>query len=80
MASFQTNQFNTYIAKWAACQQRDPEAVGHFFCAVKTTGIYCQPTCAARPNRENVIFYGTRQNAERDGFRACKRCKPDDHN
>jgi AraC family transcriptional regulator of adaptative response/methylated-DNA-[protein]-cysteine methyltransferase len=46
--------------------------------AVKTTGVYCRPSCAARPARpENVAFHATPAAAERAGFRACKRCKPD---
>ena len=47
------------------------------FNAVKTTRIYCRPSCSARPKPENVITYPTREAAERDGFRACKRCRPD---
>ena len=43
-----------------------------------TTGVYCRPSCAARPARpENVAFHATAAAAERAGFRACKRCKPD---
>ena len=49
----------------------------NFFQAVVTTGIYCRPSCAARPNPENVRPYRTRAAAERAGFRPCKRCKPD---
>lgn len=45
--------------------------------AVKTTGIYCRPECSARPKPENVISFPTRGEAERAGFRACKRCRPD---
>jgi AraC family transcriptional regulator of adaptative response/methylated-DNA-[protein]-cysteine methyltransferase len=47
------------------------------FNAVKTTKIYCRPSCPARPNPENVTFYPTRAAAERAGYRACKRCRPD---
>ena len=48
-----------------------------FFYSVKTTGVYCRPSCPARPaNRENVTFHESMQAAERQGFRACKRCKP----
>ena len=47
------------------------------FNAVKTTRIYCRPSCSARPKPENVITYPTREAAERDGYRACKRCRPD---
>jgi len=45
--------------------------------AVKTTGIYCRPGCSARPKPENVIAYPTRAAAERAGYRACRRCRPD---
>jgi AraC family transcriptional regulator of adaptative response/methylated-DNA-[protein]-cysteine methyltransferase len=65
-------------ARLAAVRRRDPQADGQFFYAVTTTGVYCRPSCAARPARaENVQFYPTRQDAERAGFRACKRCKPE---
>ena len=47
------------------------------FNAVKTTRIYCRPSCSARPKPENVTTYRTREAAERDGYRACKRCRPD---
>lgn len=45
--------------------------------SVKTTGVYCRPTCGARPRLENVAFHATRADAERAGFRPCKRCKPE---
>lgn len=48
----------------------------HFF-SVKTTGVYCRPNCGARPRPENVAFHATRAEAERAGFRPCKRCKPE---
>ena len=48
-----------------------------FVTAVKTTGIFCLPSCRARkPNKENVVFYDTKKDAEKNGFRACKVCKP----
>jgi len=63
--------------RWAAFAARDPAADGHFFVAVKTTGIYCRPSCPAkRPNRSNVVFYDSAEEAEHAGFRPCKRCKP----
>jgi AraC family transcriptional regulator of adaptative response/methylated-DNA-[protein]-cysteine methyltransferase len=62
--------------RWAAVVARDPEA--NFFYSVKTTGVYCRPYCAARlPRPENVEFHRTCQDAEKAGFRPCKRCKPD---
>ena len=64
--------------RWVAVLARDPAADGTFFYSVKTTGVYCRPSCAARPARpENVAFHFTIADAERAGFRPCKRCKPD---
>lgn len=63
--------------RWAAVVARDPEADGTFYYSVKTTGVYCRPSCAARLARpENVRFHPTYADAERAGFRPCKRCKP----
>jgi AraC family transcriptional regulator of adaptative response/methylated-DNA-[protein]-cysteine methyltransferase len=63
--------------RWTAIVARDPKADGQFYFSVKTTGVYCRPVCAARlPRPENVAFYATRDEAEAAGFRACKRCKP----
>ena len=65
-------------SRWAAVVARDASADGRFFYAVKTTGVYCRPSCAARQARpENVQFFATRTQAERAGFRPCKRCRPD---
>jgi AraC family transcriptional regulator of adaptative response/methylated-DNA-[protein]-cysteine methyltransferase len=62
----------------AALAIRDPQQDGRFFYSVKTTGVYCRPSCAARAARpENVAFHLTAADAERAGFRPCKRCKPD---
>ena len=64
--------------RWAAVVARDPAADGRFFYSVKTTGVYCRPSCASRTARpENVEFHATAAAAERAGFRPCKRCKPD---
>ena len=64
--------------RWAAVVARDPKADGKFFYSVKTTGVYCRPSCAARTARpENVAFHLTAADAEQAGFRPCKRCKPD---
>lgn len=66
--------------KWQALQSRDPRAEGCFVYAVRTTGIYCRPTCSARlARRENVQFHSDCEAAERAGFRACKRCLPNQH-
>jgi len=55
----------------------DTKYDGVFFTAVKTTGIYCLPSCTAKkPNRENAIFYNTKEEAIGNGYRACKVCKP----
>lgn len=64
-------------ARWAAVSRRDASADGAFWSCVKTTGVYCRPSCAGRPKRENVFFVETRAEAETAGFRPCKRCRPD---
>ncbi len=70
--------FDTEPARWAALRSRDPRADGRFVYAVTTTGVYCHPSCAARPARpDNVRFYDTRASATSAGYRPCKRCKPD---
>jgi AraC family transcriptional regulator of adaptative response/methylated-DNA-[protein]-cysteine methyltransferase len=62
---------------WQAVQKRDRAFNGRFWFSVKSTGVYCLPSCAARPPlRRNVDFHASPQAAERAGFRACKRCKP----
>jgi AraC family transcriptional regulator of adaptative response/methylated-DNA-[protein]-cysteine methyltransferase len=62
---------------WRATVARDSGADGLFFLGVRSTGIYCRPSCPARrPLRTNVIFYRTQQEAEREGFRPCLRCRP----
>ena len=64
--------------RWAQVVARDPQADGSFWYSVRTTGVYCRPSCAARRARpENVQFHATREDAERAGFRPCKRCTPD---
>jgi len=64
--------------RWIALRARDAKADGSFFYSVKTTGVYCRPSCASRPARpENIAFHATAVDAERAGFRPCKRCKPD---
>ena len=65
--------------RWERVVARDAAADGTFVYAVRTTGVYCRPSCGARLARpENVEFYSTTESARRAGFRACKRCKPDD--
>ena len=62
---------------WQAVEARDPRFDGQVFTAVSTTGIYCRPSCSARPKRENVRFFTTASEAREAGYRACKRCRPD---
>ena len=63
--------------RWASVVARDLAADGTFYYSVETTGVYCRPSCAARPARlENVRFHTTSEDAEKAGFRPCKRCKP----
>ncbi|MES2103042.1 MAG: bifunctional DNA-binding transcriptional regulator/O6-methylguanine-DNA methyltransferase Ada [Pseudomonadota bacterium] len=72
------NDYAGDIERWSAVQTRDAAANGSFYYAVRTTGVYCRPSCASRPaRRENVAFYDSCEDAENAGFRPCKRCKPD---
>jgi len=65
--------------KWKAVVERDETRDGTFVFAVRSTGIYCKPSCPARhPNIEQVVFFSQHDEAERSGFRACKRCRPRD--
>ena len=58
----------------ACCEEYD----GLFFYAVKTVGVYCRPSCKSRtPLRKNVLFFASGESAEIEGFRPCKRCRPD---
>jgi AraC family transcriptional regulator, regulatory protein of adaptative response / methylated-DNA-[protein]-cysteine methyltransferase len=66
-------------ARWRAVERRERVADGAFVYSVRTTGVYCRPSCAARlPRRENVTFHDTCAAAERAGFRPCKRCRPNE--
>src|SRR5687767_11212775 len=66
-------------ASWAAFERRDRSWDGRVIGAVKTTGIYCKPSCPARrPKRENVEFFPNGESARVAGFRPCLRCKPDE--
>lgn len=65
--------------RWKKLWARDASADGKFYYAVKTTGVYCRPSCASRrPRPENVVFYSSVEGARQAGFRACKRCRPDE--
>lgn len=62
---------------WQAVKENDKRFDGLFWTCVKTTKIFCKPSCTARlPKRENIIFVDSVENAETKGFRACLRCKP----
>lgn len=63
--------------RWAAVIARDKTHDGAFFYGVRSTGVYCRPSCPSRlPLRRNVRFYEAAAEAERDGLRPCKRCRP----
>jgi len=71
--------FTTETDRWGAVVRRDPTADTHFYYSVRSTGVYCRPSCPARlPLRENVRFHVTCADAERAGFRPCKRCRPNE--
>ena len=62
---------------WQAVLARDPQAESAFVYGVRSTGIYCRPTCPSRrPQRAQVVFFVQPAAAEQEGFRACKRCRP----
>jgi len=71
--------FATDDKRWEAIARRDRAADGAFFYSVRTTGVYCRPSCAARlPRRENVSFHASPAAAEKAGFRPCRRCHPNE--
>ncbi|MCY6380292.1 bifunctional DNA-binding transcriptional regulator/O6-methylguanine-DNA methyltransferase Ada [Hoeflea prorocentri] len=66
--------------RWQAVSQRDASADGQFVFAVRTTGIYCRPSCSSKAAlRRNVAFYDSALEAETAGYRPCKRCKPEEN-
>ncbi|WP_345812403.1 bifunctional DNA-binding transcriptional regulator/O6-methylguanine-DNA methyltransferase Ada [Paraburkholderia sp. PREW-6R] len=72
-----TNNWTSEEERWEAVTRRDPQADGAFFFAVRTTGVFCRPSCASRqPRRENVAFFDDPDAARAAGFRDCKRCQP----
>ena len=72
-----TSLFDTDEARWAAVQRRDRDADGQFYYSVRSTGVYCRPSCPSRGAlRANVAFHASPLDAEAAGFRACLRCKP----
>ncbi len=67
--------------KWASVMARDMKADGEFVYAVKSTGIFCRPSCPSRrPRRDQVEFFATPQKAAQAGYRACRRCTPSQPN
>lgn len=72
-------QTDRMTSMWNSVIARDRSADGAFVYAVASTGVYCRPSCPSRrPRRENVAFFDTTDEARRAGFRACKRCHPDE--
>jgi AraC family transcriptional regulator, regulatory protein of adaptative response / methylated-DNA-[protein]-cysteine methyltransferase len=66
-------------SRYAAVVARDRAMDGQFWYSVRTTGVYCKPSCGARtPLRKNVAFHASIAAAQAAGFRACKRCRPDE--
>jgi len=64
-------------SQWRAVESRDRRADGSFVYAVRSTGIYCRPSCPSRkPRREQVLFFPLPEAAEQSGFRECRRCRP----
>ena len=72
-------RYGSDAERWDAVRSRDRAADGSFFYSVRTTGVYCRPSCAARlARRENVQFHASCADAEQAGFRACLRCRPNE--
>ena len=64
--------------KWKAAIDCDSSYDGQFFYGVKTTGIFCRPSCKSKsPKRDHMVFFDTAEQAQATGFRPCKRCRPD---
>jgi AraC family transcriptional regulator, regulatory protein of adaptative response / methylated-DNA-[protein]-cysteine methyltransferase len=64
-------------ALWLSVRMRDRSADGEFVYGVRSTGVYCRPSCPSRkPRREQVVFFALPEAAEQQGFRACRRCRP----
>ena len=76
-AAVAVGRFGRDEDRWAAIVHRDVRADSVFFYSVRTTGVYCRPSCAARlARRENVRFHASAAEAQAAGFRPCKRCRP----
>src|SRR5690348_17490576 len=77
MNAVATQPYRDDEARWQAVLARDAAADGRFYYAVRSTGVYCRPTCPARrPSRQNVVFFDAPEAAERAGYRPCRRCYP----
>jgi AraC family transcriptional regulator of adaptative response/methylated-DNA-[protein]-cysteine methyltransferase len=76
-ANSSARSFTTEDDRWQAIERRDAAADGTFYYSVRTTGVYCRPSCPSRPaRRENIAFHASCEAAEAAGFRPCKRCRP----
>lgn len=71
-----TDRFATEDGRAKAWRAREEAADGAFYVAVRTTRVFCKPSCAARPKRENIRFYSRREECLAGGFRPCLRCRP----
>jgi AraC family transcriptional regulator of adaptative response/methylated-DNA-[protein]-cysteine methyltransferase len=73
-----TSTTDVDVARWDAVIRRDGAADGQFVYSVRTTGVYCRPSCPSRvAKRVHVVFHATNADAEQAGYRPCKRCRPD---
>jgi AraC family transcriptional regulator of adaptative response/methylated-DNA-[protein]-cysteine methyltransferase len=71
------SEYRSDEERWAAVLARDMGADGAFYYGVKSTGVFCRPSCPSRrPDRKNVSFWSTPADAEAAGFRECRRCRP----
>jgi AraC family transcriptional regulator of adaptative response/methylated-DNA-[protein]-cysteine methyltransferase len=78
MSQLQSTQPQHDLARWHAVLDRDTRADGSFVYAVRSTGIFCRPSCPSRrPRRDRVEFFANGADAVRAGYRACRRCRPD---
>lgn len=79
ITSAEQSQFITDDERWDAIVHRNAAADGSFYYSVRTTGVYCRPSCAARlAKRSNVRFHATCDDAAKAGFRPCRRCRPNE--
>src|SRR5689334_8569528 len=73
-----SDDFASQAARWQAVARRDRTADGRFFYGVRSTSIYCRPSCPARrpAGMDRVVFFANVEEAEAAGYRACRRCAP----